>query len=64
MMTHTRGEDGVLHLIFEGTTTFIEEMEGLNHVYEDEEDCESTGNGGYVHTTEDLVLLKKDKLVP
>ena len=54
-MTHTGGEDKVLHLILEGTTTSIEEMEGPHHVDVDEEDCESTGNGGYVHTSEDLV---------
>ena len=27
MMTHTRGEGGVPHLILEGTTTPVEEME-------------------------------------
>ena len=49
-MTHIGGEDGVLHLILERTTTSVEEMEGLDHVDEDEEDCESTGNGGCVHS--------------
>ena len=63
-MTHTRGEDGVPHLILEGTTTSIEEMEGLHHVDEDEEDYKSTGSGGCVRTSEDLVPLRKHKFVP
>ena len=49
-MTYTTGEDGVLHLILEGTTTSVEEIQGLGHVDKDEEDCQSTGNGGCVHS--------------
>ena len=63
-MTHTGREDGVPYVILEGTTTFIEEMEGLHHVDDDEEDYKSIGSGGCVRTSEDLVPLRKNKFVP